>query len=345
MRMKFFLAAFALLCLGTFHTAEGQDGAGSSGSGSGSILDTQGVKDYLLGPGDELEVKFFQQPDLNTKTNVDDTGKITLPFLKDSIQAACRTDKEVTQDVTKAYEKFFKNPQVSVRVTGRFSRPPIAVYGAVRDPQRMQALRKVKLNEILSFAGGTTERSNGTIQIVHTAPVLCADPGDPIETQATIDNEAPKIFLYKTKDIISGVPNSNPFVRPGDVVMALEAMPIYVTGSVVSPQGLYLTEGMTLRRAISMVGGPRPEAKAKAVTIYRRDPVTGVAKSIPVDYVAIKKQEQPDIELKPYDIIDVPQAGVLSKGRLGQTIASALSGGIGSAMTGPMTYGPQRMIY
>ena len=347
MRMRFFLISLALVCLSIGPSAFGQDPTGGSGggSGSGSPMDGQGVKDYLLGPGDELDVKFFQQPDLNTRTNVDDTGKISLPFLKEPIQASCRTDKDLAKDVTKAYEKFFKNPQISVRVTGRLSRPPIAVYGAVRDPQRMQALRKVKLNEILSFAGGTTERSNGTIQIIHTAPELCADPGEPVETQATTDNAAPKIFLYKTRDIIAGVPEANPFVRPGDVVMALEALPIYVTGSVVSSQGLYLTEGMTLQRALSMVGGPRQEAKANAITIYRRDPSTGEAKMIPVDYALIKKQQKPDITLQAYDIIDVPEASMFGRTRIMQTLASGLISGMSSAVSGPMTYLPNRVIY
>ena len=343
--MRFFLISLALVCLSIGPSVFGQDPKGGSGGGSGSALDSMGIKEYLLGPGDELEVKFFQQPDLNTTTTVDANGTISLPFLKQTIQASCRTDKDLAKEVTTAYEKFFKNPQISVRVTGRLSRPPIAVYGAVREPQRMQALRKVKLNEIISFAGGTTEKSNGTIQIVHTAPELCADPGEPVETQTTVDNAPPKMYLYKIKDIIGGVPDANPYVRPGDVVMALEAQPVYVTGSVVSPQGLYLTEGMTLRRALSMVGGPRREAKATAVTIYRRDPATGVAKSIPIDYAAIKKGQKEDVALQAYDIIDVPEAGVLSKERWLQTLASGFMSGVSSAVSGPMSLMPTRMIY
>ncbi len=343
--MRFFLISLALVCLSIVPSVFGQDPKGGSGGGSGSALDSMGIKEYLLGPGDELEVKFFQQPDLNTTTTVDANGTISLPFLKQTIQASCRTDKDLAKEVTTAYEKFFKNPQISVRVTGRLSRPPIAVYGAVREPQRMQALRKVKLNEIISFAGGTTEKSNGTIQIVHTAPVLCAEPGEPVEAPPTAGNDAPKFYLYKTRDMIAGVPEANPYVRPGDVVMALEALPIYVTGSVVSPQGLYLTEGMTLQRALSMVGGPRREAKATAVTIYRRDPETGKPNMIPVDYVAIKKQQKPDITLQAYDIIDVPEASMFGRTRIMQTLASGLISGMSSAVSGPMTYLPNRVIY
>jgi protein involved in polysaccharide export with SLBB domain len=266
--------------------------------------------------------------------------------LKQPIPAVCKTDREVATEVTTAYSRFFKSPQISVRVTGRLSRPSVAVYGAVREPTRIQALRKVKLNEVISFAGGTTERSNGTIQIVHTAPALCEEPGEPVVPVQTADNSVvPLTNLYKLTDIIQGKPDSNPYVRPGDVVMVLEAQPIYVTGSVVSPQGLYLTEGMTVQRALAMVGGPRKEAKSNAIKIYRLDPATGKTAPIAVDYTAIKKQQKPDIALMAYDIIDVPEAGLLSPGRIGTTLTTGLMSGLSSVVTGPMSYLPTRVLY
>jgi polysaccharide export outer membrane protein len=293
-----------------------------------------GIKDYLLGPGDEVEVKFFQQGDLNTVARVDGSGMLTLPFLKNPIVAKCRTDNEITQDVTTAYARFFKNPQISVRVTGRYSRPPVAVFGAVRDAQRIQALRQVRLNEVISFAGGTTEKANGTIQVLHTEKVLCPAPGDPVEVEKPTDALTPAMSLYRISDLIMGKPDSNPFIRPGDIVTVMEAEPIYVTGSVVAPQSLYLKSGMTLQRALAMVGGPTKAAKSKEITIYRQDPVTGKKEQpIVVDYTAIKKQLKPDIELKPYDIIDVPQASAFSGARLGETLANAVTGGIGSGIT------------
>jgi polysaccharide export outer membrane protein len=317
--------------------------AQGSGSGSGPAFDSMGVKQYLLGPGDVLEIKFFQQPDLNTVANVEDNGTISLPFLAAPIQASCRSAREVGQDVTVAYQKFFKSPQISVRVTEMRSRQPIVVYGAVREPQRIQALRSVRLSEIVSFAGGTTERSNGTIQIIHTQAAICPAPGDAVDEFDP--NGVPKLYLYKTSEIVTGNPEANPFVRPGDVVTALDALPIYITGSVTNPTGLYLTEGMTLQRALSMVGGPKREAKASAVTITRRDPATGKQTVIPVDYTLIKKNEKPDIQLMAYDIIDVPTASPFSKGRIVDTFTQGLMNGVGSLASGPMTYLPQRVLY
>ena len=130
-----------------------------------SSVDSQGIRDYLLGPGDMLDVRVFGQPDLNALAEVDSEGNISsLPFLEAPIPAKCRTEKEVQKSIAAAYEKYLKKAQVSVRITQRNSRPPATVFGAVRSPTRVQMQRKVRLNELMAVSGGFTERAAGTIQ-------------------------------------------------------------------------------------------------------------------------------------------------------------------------------------
>src|SRR5215216_3312286 len=62
-------------------------------------LDVQGIKSYLLGPGDVLDVRVFGQPELSSSVQVDSDGNLSaLPFLEKPILAKCRTDKEVQKD-------------------------------------------------------------------------------------------------------------------------------------------------------------------------------------------------------------------------------------------------------
>jgi hypothetical protein len=82
-----------------------------------------------------------------------------------------------------------------------------------------------------------------------------------------------------------------------------------------------------------MVGGIKKEAKTDDVKIYRQKPGTDTQDVIRVDYAAIKKQQKPDIVLQPYDIIDVPEAGMLSKGRIGSTLIGALTGSLPGVLT------------
>src|SRR5262245_57812462 len=78
-----------------------------------SAIDNQGIKSYLLGPGDVINVRVFGQPDLSSTVPVDSDGNLTsLPFLETPIPAKCRTEKQVQKDIATAYSKFINNPQV-----------------------------------------------------------------------------------------------------------------------------------------------------------------------------------------------------------------------------------------
>ena len=308
-------------------------------------VDNQGIRNYLLGPGDMLDVRVFGQPDLNAIVEVDSDGNISsLPFLEKPIPAACRSEKDVQKAISTAYEKYLKKAQVSVRITERKSRPPATVFGAVRQATRVQMQRKVRLNELMAVSGGFTERASGTIQIIHTEPLMCPGPGEETEARP-IDWTNNPLQVIKISDLSRNKVEANPFIRPGDFILVTEAEPVYITGSVVSPQGVYMKEHLTLGRALAMVGGPKKEAKTSDVKIYRLNPETGKQDTISVNYAAIKKNDAPDVKLQAYDIVDVPEAGAFSSGRLGQTFLSMLTGSLGAAMTNTGASLPTRVLY
>ncbi len=232
-------------------------------------------------------------------------------FLRHPIPAKCRTEKQVQKDIADAYGKYLKKPQISVRITQRNSRQPATVFGAVRQPTRIQMQRKVRLNELMAASGGFTERAAGTIQILHTEPVMCPEPGQEAEA-APLDGTKLPLSLVMISDLRAGKLEANPVIRPGDFILVTEAEPVYITGSVVSPQGVFMREKLTLGRALAMVGGARKEAKTSDIRIYRQKPGSPEQDTIHVDYAAIKKNQKPDVLLEPYDIIEVPEAGMFS---------------------------------
>ncbi len=339
MKIKISLFLALLVCFSSIvHPQE--PSTGSNGSSSGAV-DNQGVKNYLLGPGDVIDVRVFGQPDLNATAEVDSDGNISsLPFLEKPIAAKCRTEKDVQKDIATAYGKYIKGPQVSVRITERKSRQPATVFGAVRQPTRLVMVRKVRLNEIMAASGGLTERASGTIQILHTEPVMCPEPGEEAEA-APIDGVKVPLEIVKIQDLKAGKPEANPVIRPGDYIVVTEAEPVYITGSVVSPQGVYMRDQLTLSLALAMVGGVRKEAKTNDVRIYRQKPGSKEQETIKVDLAAIKKNQAPDILLQPYDVVEVAEAGMFSAKRLPSTLLSGISGGFQSMFTAL----PTRVMY
>lgn len=308
-------------------------------------LDIQGIKSYLLGPGDVLDIRVFGQPDLSSTVQVDSEGNLSsLPFLETPIKAKCRSDKDVQKDIAAAYAKFINNPQVSVRISERNSRQPATVFGAVRQPTRVEMKRKVRLNELMAVSGGFTERASGTIQILHTEPLMCPEPGEEAEA-APIDGTRIPLSIVKISELRSGKAEANPVIRPGDYVLVTEAEPVYITGAVMSPGGIYLREQLMLSRALAMVGGARKEAKLSDVRIYRQIAGSANQEVIHVDVSAIKKNQKPDFLLQAYDVIEVTEAGMFSSSRITQTLLGAVSGGITGAVSSTGTYLPSRIIY
>jgi protein involved in polysaccharide export with SLBB domain len=146
--------------------------------------------------------------------------------------------------------------------------------------------------------------------------------------------------IYRVEDLKQGKNEANPYIRPGDVIYVAEALPIYVTGSVVQPANLYLKEGMTLSRAISIVGGPR-NAKESQVRIYRQKPGGIKSETLTIDYKAIKQGKKEDVALMPYDIIEVPEEGKFSAAGIGKLLTGFVTGGAGSFVT----QAPLRILY
>lgn len=337
------VVGFLCMLAGSVYAQESQPSAPVAPQNPG--LDVQGIKSYLLGPGDVIDVRVFGQPDLSSTVPVDSDGNLTaLPFAEVPIKAKCRTDKEVQKDIAALYSKFINNPQVSVRIVERNSRQPATVFGAVRQPTRVEMKRKVRLNELMAVSGGFTERASGTIQILHTEPLMCPEPGEEAEA-APIDGTKIPLQIVKIQDLRMGKREANPVIRPGDYVLVTEAEPVYITGAVLSPGGIYLRDQLMLSRAIAMVGGARKEAKLNDVRIYRQVPGTANQEVIHVDVAAIRKNQKPDFLLQAYDVIEVNEAGMFSSSRIGSTLVGALTGGLTGAITSTGTYLPSRVIY
>jgi len=304
------LAAIFVFVAGAYSYAQQQPQIAVVGSNSGSV-DSQGIRHYLLGPGDVLDVRVFGQPDLSSIVEIDAEGNVSsLPFLEKPISAQCRTEKDVQKDVATAYAKYIKNPQVSVQIKERKSRQPATIFGAVRAPMQVTMMREVRLHELITKAQGWTERASGTIEIMHTEPQMCPADGGVFQNAALSEKGSFGIAIYKITDLKAGKEEADPLIWPGDIVRVTEGDPVYITGSVTTPRELVIRDKLTLKLAIAMAGGPSRMANTKEVHILRQK--EGGQEELKINYDAIRKGTAPDVELKPFDVIEVGDAGLFS---------------------------------
>lgn len=254
---------------------------------------------YRIGPGDVLDVRIYNRPQLSRDgVRVEGSGMIRMPLIEGDIKAACLTEGELAKEISTRYARFYKNLQVDVFIK-EYQSQQVAVIGAVNDQSRFRLQRRVRLLELLTYAKGPSTRAGQTINIVHSS---ASSP-----CKVTDESDSTSAFTsYKLSDVLQGDPKSNPYLEAGDIVTIPEADQIYVVGNVVSPVTIPLREPITLTRAIAMAGGLKQDTSKDKIRVLRQEPGTTVRKELTVDLSAIEKKSSEDLALLPNDIIDVP---------------------------------------
>jgi polysaccharide export outer membrane protein len=275
--------------------------------GSATPSRAQGSESYRIGPGDVLDVRVFNRPQLSRDAvRVGGDGMIRMPLIEGEIRASCRTETDLAREIEARYVKYLRSPHVDVFVK-EFQSQPVAVIGAVNLPGRFQLQRPMRLLELLTFAGGPSDRAGARVHVAHAAaPAPCeAQTG---AAAAAGENVADALTAYRLNETLRGVDQANPYVRPGDIVNLPEAEQAFVVGNVLRPMAVDLREPVTISRAIAMAGGLMPDTRREKIRILRQSPGKTEKTEIIVDLGAVEKRQAEDVALEADDIVDVPTA-------------------------------------
>ena len=268
-------------------------------------IDAQG---YLIGPGDVLSIKALGEPTFNVDTlTVDEDGRILIPYVESPLMAKCKTERGLQSEISKAWSKYLKNPQISLQVTKRSSRLPVSVFGEVREPSRFELTRRVRLLELISYAGGENEKSGGVVQVFRSIGPVCSITGDHNNWTAT-DGSVP-MRQFSLAEVRLGREDANPEIIAGDIIVVQKAAPVFVIGEVMKPGEFVLPDGgLPLTQAIAMAAGVNREAKTKSIKVYRQKPGSKEPEVLAVNYDMIRKGTEKDIMLQARDIVEVGKA-------------------------------------
>jgi len=141
--------------------------AGEAGPPKNAVAESQ--DDYLIGPGDVLEILVWKEPELSRTVRVRLDGKISLP-LADEIQAAGNTPMQVKELITRALSRFVDAPAVYVMLQENRSKR-IYVVGKVNTPGEYVMEKKMTLLQAISMAGGFAEwAAKGDIIVFRKGP-------------------------------------------------------------------------------------------------------------------------------------------------------------------------------
>ncbi len=182
--------------------------APSTDDANASKSESQTSDSYLIGPGDNLKVFVWQNPDLSTTVPVRPDGKISTPLIEDMV-AVGKTPTELARDMEEVLSKYVKRPSVNIIVSnfvGQFSEQ-IRVVGQAAKPQALPYRESITLLDVMIEVGGLTEFASG-----NKAKIVRRYGG-------TEENIPVRIH-----DLINrGKINQNVKLKPGDIIIIPES--------------------------------------------------------------------------------------------------------------------------
>ena len=158
---------------------------------------------YIVGPGDSLNIIVWRNPELSMSVPVRPDGKMTTPLV-DELVVQGKTSVEIARDIEKALSKFVRDPVVTVIVTsfvGPYSEQ-IRVVGEAAKPQFLPYKQKMTLLDVMIAVGGLTDFADG-----NSASIVRASEGE-------------KRYTVRIKDLIKrGDISANVEMKPGDILI------------------------------------------------------------------------------------------------------------------------------
>jgi len=186
----------------------GASATNSSVAANESFAEKRAPLKHLLSPGDTIEIKVYQETDLNSRTVVDNEGYIHLPLLE-RVQVGGKTTEETITLIRELLQKdYLHNPQVSVTLLD-MAKGHFSVLGQVQKPERYEIApnQKINLLEAIATAGGFNRLANQKRVIVKRTSV------DNKEEQHTLN----AADMAKNR-------NAKPFeIKPGDTIIVGES--------------------------------------------------------------------------------------------------------------------------
>lgn len=249
--------------------------------------------EYVVGPGDVLDIAVIDNAELTRTSTVQTSGAITLPLLGEVLVGGL-TVQEIRRKLTTLLERdFLVNPHVEVRVR-EYQSQFVIVLGEVNAAGRKPLRGRTRLIDLLVDSGGFKPSASGDITITRN--------------EGTFEGGSDTLRLHIGSASMSPLDRVNLEVvlRNGDLINVAPKHQVTIEGEVVRP-GRYTIEGdTTLTAAISLAGG-LTRFGSDNVKIRRLDATTGKAQIISVDLKGIRKGKKPDAPLQPNDVINVPR--------------------------------------
>jgi polysaccharide biosynthesis/export protein len=158
--------------------------------------------DYIIGPGDSLQIFVWRNPELSVTIPVRPDGKISTPLVENMV-AVGKSPSKLARDIEVVLAEFVRSPQVNVIVgdaASTFSQ--VKIVGQVRTPQALPYREGLRVLDIVLTSGGLTD-----FAAPNRARIVRLVDGKNVETRVKLgdllnDGDLSQNFELKPGDVL-----------------------------------------------------------------------------------------------------------------------------------------------
>jgi polysaccharide export outer membrane protein len=173
-----------------------------------SLTTTVNDYQYLIGPGDNLTIFVWRNPEISGNFIVRPDGKVTTSLVED-VEVSGRTPTMLARQLEEQLSTYINNPRVTVSV-GQFKGPfseQVRVIGEATNPSAINYTENMTLLDLMIAVGGLTEFASG-----NNAKLVRVIAGKQTTFELNIED------LIKDGDITENID-----MLPGDIIIIPEA--------------------------------------------------------------------------------------------------------------------------
>jgi len=238
---------------------------------AGALEGTVSPTDYVVGPGDVIQIGFWGDINRSDRVTVNPDGDVLVAPVG-PLHVAGMPLAEARDLIREKLSPYYRPGVLSVSLVAlRTFR--VHVVGAVRKPGALEANAVTRVSEAIADAGGRAENAS--------------------ERNIEIRRKDTGLRVDLVRYLLLGDNRANPYLNDGDVVYVPPRSDlVYVYGSVYREGGYEFIEGETLQDLIDLAGGLKPEAFTDSIELQRfdaSDPTVSVAQYLPAERSGLER--------------------------------------------------------
>ena len=169
----------------------------------GATARSAAAEQYIIGPGDNLQVFVWRNPDLSVTVPVRPDGKISTPLVE-NMDAVGKTPSQLARDMEAVLGEYVRSPKVNIIITLAVSTlSQVRVVGQVKKPQALPYREGMTVLDVILAVDGLSEFAAG-----NRSRIVRSEGGTTRKIRVKLDD------LLNKGDVSQNFP-----VRPGDVLV------------------------------------------------------------------------------------------------------------------------------